>query len=169
MRTLLSPLVGVLALALFAGCGFHLRSWELDSAVSSAYVKAGRNHFAAEPLRRGLQQAGVTLVPLAEDAEIVVELVDQRRTRRSVAVTNQARVAEYETNIAVRYKISNATGKPVLTARWVQATRIFRVDAQNIVGSSEEQALLEREMINDLVQQIIRSLDAATREATVAG
>jgi outer membrane lipopolysaccharide assembly protein LptE/RlpB len=43
------------------------------------------------------------------------------------------------------------------------------VDAQNIVGSSEEQALLEREMINDLVQQIIRSLDAATREAAVAG
>ena len=38
------------------------------------------------------------------------------------------------------------------------------MDRDNIVGSSEEQALLVREMQTDLVQQILRALNAVTAE-----
>jgi outer membrane lipopolysaccharide assembly protein LptE/RlpB len=39
------------------------------------------------------------------------------------------------------------------------------VDRDNLVGSSEEQALLQREMTDDLVQQIIRGVNAVVTAA----
>ena len=49
---------------------------------------------------------------------------------------------------------------PWLTPRSIRASRVYTVDRNNIVGSSEEQALLQREMVEDLVQQIIRGVNA---------
>jgi LPS-assembly lipoprotein len=157
------------ALVLATGCGFHLRSFDLNSAVSSVHVSANGRNFAAEPLRRGLQQAGVELVPVRDEAQIAVALLNQRRDRRSVAVTNQAQTAEYQLDLAVQYSVQKPDGETLIEPRWVETSRIYRVDRINLVGTSEEQALLEREMINDLVQQIVRALDAATQELAVAG
>ena len=48
-------LLPLLAFAcLFAGCGFHLRSYNMNSVVSTAHVTATRSNFATESLRRGL-------------------------------------------------------------------------------------------------------------------
>lgn len=156
-------------LALTAGCGFHLRTYDLNTAVSSVHISSNGSNFAAEPLRRGLAQAGVELATVADEAEIAVTLLNQRRDRRSVTVTEQAQTAEYELDLAVQYSVEKPDGEVLVAPRWVEASRIFRVDRVNLVGTSEEQALLEREMINDLVAQIVRALDAATQELAVAG
>jgi len=161
----LSLLVIVL---LLTGCGFQLRTFDLNTSVSSVHVSTNGSNFAAEPLRRGLQQAGVELVPVRDEAQIAVALLNQRRDRRSVSVTDQAQAAEYELDLAVQYSVQKPDGGILIEPRWVETTRIYRVDRVNLVGTSEEQALLEREMINDLVQQIVRALDAATQELPVA-
>jgi len=159
----------IVAVVLAAGCGFHLRTFDLNTAVSSVHVSSNGSNFAAQPLRTGLQQAGVDLVPVRDEAQISVALLNQRRDRRSVAVTNQAQTAEYELDLAVQYSVQKPDGEVLIEPRWVETSRIYRVDRVNLVGTSEEQALLEREMINDLVQQIVRALDAATQELPVAG
>lgn len=159
----------LLTLLLSTGCGFHLRTFDLNTAVSSVHVSTNSGNFAAQPLRRGLTQAGVELKSLQDEAEISVALLNQRRDRRSVAVTDQARAAEYEITLAVEYAIEKPDGERLLEPRWIESRRIFRVDRVNIVGSSEEQALLEQEMIRDMVQQIVRALNAASQELTVAG
>jgi outer membrane lipopolysaccharide assembly protein LptE/RlpB len=37
------------------------------------------------------------------------------------------------------------------------------VDTNNLVGSNQQQQLMSRELVGDVVQQIVRSLNAATR------
>ncbi len=147
---------------LLAGCGFHLRTWDLGTSLDSARVEASQRHALAAPLRRVLSQSGVSEADEGE-SQIVVKLLDQRRNRRSVSVTGQARAAEYETTLEVRYQVYGADGTELIPPRWVRSERVFRVDRDNIVGNSEEQALLEQEMQNDLIQQILRSLVAVTR------
>ncbi len=147
---------------LLAGCGFHLRTWDLGISLDSARVEASQRHALAAPLRRVLSQSGVSEADEGE-SQIVVKLLDQRRNRRSVSVTGQARAAEYETTLEVRYQVYGADGAELIPPRWVRSERVFRVDQDNIVGNSEEQALLEQEMQNDLIQQILRSLVAVTR------
>ena len=157
--------VGVLMSALATGCGFHLRTWDVGTSVESAYVSADARNPLRAPLERALRQAGVTEAEGADGAEVVVELLDSRHDRRSITVSNQARAAEYETTLAVRYRVTDGQGRELVPDQWLERQRVFRVDRDNIVGSSEEQALLEREMQNDLVQQILRALNAVGAQA----
>jgi LPS-assembly lipoprotein len=157
------------AVLLLAGCGFHLRTYDINTSVSSVYLSSNSANLVAEPLRRGLKQAGVTLAAEADEAEVTVALLNQRRDQRSVSVTPTAREAESELTLAVQYAVTAPGGAELVPPRWIETARIYRIDRLNILGSSEERSLLEQEMINDLVQQIVRALDAATREMPVAG
>lgn len=154
----------LLATLAAAGCGFQLRSWDLASNIESAYLTANaRNAFEA-PLRQALRQAGIAEAPTPGEATVVVTLLEDRRERRSVSVSSQARAAEYEVTVGVRFLVEDAQGRDLIPEQWLERQRVFRIDRDNIVGSSEEQALLEREMENDLVQQILRSLNAAAAD-----
>lgn len=153
---------------ILASCGFQLRSYNFSSAVDS-YALIGKTQLGvAQPLRAGLGQAGLQEVEV-EQAELVVELLDQRRNRRSVSTAGRARAAEYESSYAVLYRLLDAQGQELAPAIWVERERVFRVDSDNIVGSSEEQALLERELMSDVVGQIIRAMNAVSRPASNAG
>ena len=163
MRWLSLPLVCLL----LSGCGFHLRTWDLEGNVESAKITANARNPLAEPLGRALRSSGVDLVD-GGAADVVIELLADRRGRRSVSVTDQARAAEYETSLQVQYAVRDEQGELILQPRWVRASRIYTVDRDNLVGSSEEQALLEREMVNDLVQQVIRGLNSVVQEDTSA-
>ncbi|MCY4564908.1 MAG: LPS assembly lipoprotein LptE, partial [Gammaproteobacteria bacterium] len=98
-------------------------------------------------------------------AERVADRRAERRGRRTVAGTGSARAAEYEVTISVRFAIRS--GARVLREPvWLDASRVFVVDRDNIAGTAGEQALIEAELANDLVGQIMRALNAAA--ATVA-
>jgi LPS-assembly lipoprotein len=154
-------LVALALSALVAGCGFQLRGWDTAGVVASAYlISSPRNTFEA-PLRRALAQAGIAEATSADEAEVVVNLLEERRDRRSVSVSPQVRAAEYEVAVAVRYAVTDRHGRELIPEQWLERQRVYRVDPDNILGSSEEQALLERELEADLVQQIVRSLNAA--------
>ena len=54
---------------LTSGCGFHLRSFELTSTVSSAYVASDKRNFLTEPLRTSLRQVETTSARKQESDE----------------------------------------------------------------------------------------------------
>jgi LPS-assembly lipoprotein len=171
MRTAV-PVMWLLATLLAftaGGCGFHLRTWDLESSVESAWVEASPRHDLAEPMRRALRQAGVEAAGGRSEAALVIDLMDQRQERRSASVSGQARAAEYEVIYAVQYRVTDAGGTDLVPAQWIERQRVYRVDRTNIVGSSEEQALLVREMRDDIVQQILRTLNAVASRTERAG
>ena len=159
--------LSLLAVLLASACGFHLRTWDLEGQVESARVIANARNPLAEPLGRALRSAGVEVID-GGDPDLVIELLGDRRGRRSVSVTDQARAAEYETSLQVQYAVRDGAGSLLQQPRWVAARRVYRVDRDNLVGSSQEQALLEREMVSELVDQILRGLSAAVRSRSDA-
>ena len=159
----------VTVLTLSGACGFHLRTWDLQNAMESAYVESAPRHDLAEPLRRALRQAGVTQAEDAAGADMVIELLAQRQQRRSASVSGTARVTEYEMTYGVRYRVIDGDGTELVPAQWIERREVFSVDRNNIVGSSEEQTLLQREMRDDILQQILRTLTAVAPRAESAG
>lgn len=170
MGGIVSRFLFIVGLAsLVAGCGFHLRTWELDGNIETAKITSNLRNPVAEPLGRALRSTGVEVLG-SGDADVTIELVSDRTSRRAVSVTDQARAAEYQTTLTVVYTVQDAEGQTLAGARSVRASRVYTVDRDNIVGSSEEQALLQREMVEDLVQQIIRGVNAVvTAPAAPAG
>ena len=99
----------------------------------------------------------------AADAAVVIEILDERNERRSASVGGQSRAAEYEMTYAVQYRLLGSDERELAPATWVQRDRVYRIDRGNIVGSSGEQNILRTEMIQDVVGQIIRAVDAVSR------
>ncbi len=154
----------ILAACLAAGCGFQLRTWDWAGTDLRIHVRADAMSAMAGPLRRALAQAGATVSPVAADADIVIRILNERRSRRIASVVAGARAAEYELVAGIQYAIR--TGKEQLVApRWAEASRVFSIDRTSLTGSSEEQALIEGELQTDLVQNVLRSLNAAVAAA----
>jgi LPS-assembly lipoprotein len=154
-------------IALVAGCGFQLRGSDLRSSVTRAYVDAVPRHTYAEPLEMALERAGAEIIEAPAADALVVELFDERHDRRSISVSDSAVAAEYEVIVGVRYGVRDGAGGRLIEPQWLERSRVYRADRDNILGSSEERALLEREMKQELIQQIISVLDAiaGAREA----
>jgi LPS-assembly lipoprotein len=162
---LLAGVLGLMLVAALGGCGFHLRTSNLAASMESFYVVAPGSNPIASPLRTALRQVGVTQADTAANAEIVVRLLNAQRERRSISVTGQARAAEYELTLGVQYQVFDGAGNELVAPRWARSVRVYEVDRINIVGSSAEQALLEGEMRNDLIAQIVRTLNAVSESA----
>ena len=146
---------------LAAGCGFHLRSWDFSDADLSIHVQADRLSRMATPLRDALRQAGVKASASADDADLVVQIVNESRNRRVASLTAGARAAEFELTLGVQFGIragSDSLARPA----WIRASRTFSIDRDNLAGSSEEEALIEEELKSALSQQILRSLNAVS-------
>lgn len=161
-------LAGAAGLCLLAGCGFQLRSWDLAHQDLSIHVRAGAASTLVAPLRRALRQAGAPQAADAAQADLIIDLLDERSNRRIASLTAGARAAEYELENSVRFSIR--AGQQVVAApRWVRAFRVFRIDRTSLTGSSEEQVLIEEELREDLLQQIMRSVAAVATARSDAG
>ena len=153
-------LLGVVVLALgLASCGFQLRGTDLRSSVAKVYLDAAPRLSYTVPMREALTRAGVAVVAERAPDVLILDLFDERRSRRSISVSETAVAAEYEVILALHYAVRSGTGAELQPPLWVERERVYRVDRDNILGSSEERALLEREMQAELIAQVIRSLD----------
>ena len=155
--------ISLLALAA-AGCGFRLRRWDIAGTLGTVRIDADRSVDLDRDLRQALTAAGVRVVEGA--ADIVVALDRQRASQRSVAVTGAARTSEYELALQVDFALADGEGEELAPARLLQSERVVRLDRDNIVGSSEEQALLRAEMRQDLIGRMLRALSALANDAT---
>ena len=151
--------LGILATA---GCGFQLRTWELSTTFETVRLEAARGVDLHRDLVQALRSAGVRVV--SGDADVVVELSDQRNDRRSASVTSDARTAEYELSLQVTIAVQDKEGN-VLTESVLRSERVARLDRNSLVGSSEERALLAEEMRSDLVGRMLRTLEVLSRQA----
>lgn len=150
-----------LVAALATGCGFQLRTWDLAAAFETARIDADGSADLDRELAQALRSAGVRVVQ--EDADVVLRLADQRSARRSVSVTSAGRAAEYELALEVAFGVIDSDGQELAAMRQLRSERTAPLHLDNIVGSSEEQALLAAELRTDLVDQMLRALSAIGR------
>lgn len=151
------------AALLLASCGFHLRTWDLGDAFESVHIDADASVDLDRELAQAFRAADVRLAADAAQADVVLKLTDQRQARRSASVT-AGRAAEYEMSLAIRFALETGAGEVLAPASELTSERVARLDRDNIVGSSEEQALLVTEMRTDLVDRILRMTAVLSRQ-----
>ena len=100
------------AALLTSGCGFHLRSWDFSDTDFSVHVQS-RSHEPAwtAPLRDALRQAGALASASADDADLVVQIVNESRNRRVASLTAGARAAEFELTMGVQFGHPGGVGQ----------------------------------------------------------
>ncbi len=159
-RRLLLGAAGLAALAL-GGCGFRLRGpQQLDFATLHIGVSE-LSDFGAR-LRRMVATSGTTtVVEDAAQADARLQILGIDRGREIISLTGAGNVREYQLTERIRFQLLDKSGKSLIPPTTIAAAREYTFDDSQVLGKEQEEALLYRDMQNDLVQQLMRRLAAA--------
>lgn len=155
----------VVLAATLTGCGFQLRASNLSEMFPTARVEADASVDFAGQLGEALRRAGAAVVE--GEADVVLKLSRQRQTRRTASVTADGGLAEYELAFEVEVAVAGGDGTMLMPARVLHSERVARLARGNLLGSSDEEALLGMEMRTQICRRIVRSLAAAAPATTL--
>lgn len=156
----------VFAALLLSACGFHLREQiALPASLQRIHLDIA-DPFT--PLRAdlaaALKRAGAELVATAADGVAVVRIPVNAIATEPLSVSGAARVQEYLVRYRVEVEIVDAEGKTLLARTPIELTRDYSFDETQALGAAAEDELLRKELQREMVQQILRRIEAAPME-----
>ncbi len=145
-----------------SACGFHLRGdVKLDARLSKILVEGVD---AYDPLVRELTRSmasnGATVVTDIKDATAVLKIMSNTSKRRALSVSSAGKVREYELYQAFEFKVVDTAGRELLEAQRLELTRDYLFDKEDVLGKSNEEEALRRDLRRDLVRLVMLRLEA---------
>lgn len=161
MNTLILRRIALLALLSLSlsACGFTLRGSAPASGNSPVQLVAAEPAGAmASAVRDALQSAGMLAATTASAWQL--QLGTETLVSRPGSVNSRARAAQHDLELSVEIALARGD-TPLFGPVRVASQRSYYEDLSTIAGSSEEVALLQQEMRQELAQQVLRRLRAA--------
>ena len=157
-----TPLLVVAALLLSA-CGFHLRGEaQLPAGLDRVYVESSDPN---GPLKRNvehaLERSGAKIESAAGDGIAEVRLMGVSLAPIVRSVGANARVNEFTMLYHLEMQISDSAGKVVMPKQVIERSRVFTFDQTQAIGTGAEQDEIKKEMERDMVQVVVRHIEAA--------
>jgi LPS-assembly lipoprotein len=152
-----NSLVLLLALTL-AACGFQLRG-ATELSFKTLHIQGSKLSISRE-LQQSFKANGIQVVESAEDAQLLLELVNEINEKRILSLSGGGLVREFELNYSVNFRTrepANALWGPVQT---VQVRRDFSYNDNALLGKLDEEARLNTDMRKDAVREVLRRLTA---------
>jgi LPS-assembly lipoprotein len=151
------------ALAMLAGCGFHLRG-AVQLPFPSLYVQVANSSQVGHEIKRALRASDVRLTDSAKEAAATLIILSEIRERHILSLGGQGRVREYQLRYRLAYQVTSP--QAVITPpTQIALTREISFNDTAALAKEAEEALLYRDMQLDAVQQLLRRLQA-TKVAT---
>ena len=152
-------LILLIATLLITSCGFQLRgNAEVPTAMRELALQmpAGRSALRLE-LSRTLRSNGIEL---AAAAPYSLQILKEKQGRRVASLDERVKADEYELRTEVRFQVTQGD-KFLIAPTAVRTERVYSYDADAITAENEQEALLRREMQQDISRQILRLYIAA--------
>ena len=154
-------------------CGFSLRGNELiNSRFNNLQLSLSQpNSEFSRMLRRSLDVAEVSTEVISTSEEMglasfipVLTIGDEQVSNRPVTVNARARAAQYEMRLSITIALGQA-GEMLIEPETLFIDRTYFEDIENLTGNREEVEIIATEMRRELVNQLIRRLEAADNQA----
>lgn len=152
-------LAALIALAV-AGCGFQLRG-EQKLPFETIFVNTPPNSQLGANLGRQIRSGTDTrTVPLAAEANAVLEILGESRDKEILTLNAQGRAVEYKLIYRLRFRLHDGKGREYIASTELRAQRDISINDSQVLSKESEEALLYRDMQTDLVQQLLRRIAA---------
>jgi LPS-assembly lipoprotein len=148
--------------ALLAGCGFHLRKEaDLPASMKRVHIEiADPSSQLAKDLGKTLPRSGAQVVDANGPDTAVLKISADTFSTDVLSVGGNARANEYAIRYHVEFEVQNAAGTAILPKQTIELSREFTFDATQALGVASETDLLSKELERDMVQTILRRLEA---------
>jgi LPS-assembly lipoprotein len=152
----------VLLCAALSSCGFQLRG-QYTMPFASVFVSTPGGSVVAATLKREITNSPAKLMTAAKDAEVQLNIIEDRRDRQILSLSGAGRVREYELKLRVSYQLVDGKGRVFIPASAIELSRILSYDDSRVIAKQQEEALLYQDMERDVVGQILRRMTAIKR------
>jgi LPS-assembly lipoprotein len=149
-----------------AGCGFHLRSVvELPEGMRVVYAQgfAPGSEFPWY-LERNLRQTDAKLTRKREDAGLVLNAVEERLNRREVSLSETGKANMYELSYVLTYDLQDPAGEVIANPQTITVVRDYFNPQINVIGKSEEEGIIWKEMYQEAVRNLMRNVEVRLRD-----
>lgn len=146
--------------ALAAGCGFQLRRLE-GIPFASLYVDAPTGSAVAQRIRNLLvSNKNTRLAASAGEAEAVLKLAPETRSKAILSLSGAGRVTEYRLGLRLSYSVSGRDGRMLAEAETIELSRDMTYDDALLLAKGAEEQLLYRDMEDSAARRIMRRLQS---------
>ena len=154
--------------ALLAGCGFQLRKEaQLPPSMQRVHLEiADASSRLAKDLTTALPRSGAQVVDTIGPDTAVLKISASTFSTDVLSVGGTARANEYAIRYHVEFEVQDASGTAILPKQTIELTREFTFDATQALGIAAETDLLSKELERDMVQTILRRLQALAHANT---
>ena len=165
MHTLLRAILFCLSLLVVAGCGFQLRG-DVNLPYDTIYFALPANSVLGAKLKLTLKSGKKTqIVDTEKEADAIFRQVSERHEKLILSVNNLGRVREYQLRLTYVFRLVDAKGRDLLPLNEIVMVRDFSYNDATVLSKQQEELILWEEMQQDLVQQVLRRLQAKPQEA----
>lgn len=148
--------------ALASGCGFRLR--RVDSMpFASLYIDAPAGSVVAQRIRTSLARSGhARLAATAAEAEAVLKLGQEARSKTILSLSGAGRVTEYRLGLSLTYSVGDREGRTWAAPETIELNRDMTYDDAQILAKAAEEQLLYRDMEDNAALRILRRLQGVS-------
>jgi LPS-assembly lipoprotein len=161
MRRLTLILVAIALSSALGACGFKLRgAYELPfDTLAIALPETAELHAI---LKRNIEASTNThIVKDPKSAQAILTITADQPLKTILSLDSAGRVREYRLQRTVSFRIHNADNHDLLLPGTIVIGRDISFNDSQVLSKESEEALLWRDIQNDLVQQLLRRLAAA--------
>ncbi len=157
----MSALAGAL---LVSACGFHLRGVR-DLPFSTIYINASRYAEMTAQIRRAIDaQSRTRVVDEPKEAEAVLDITENRVEKIILSLNSAGRVREYQLRQRFSFKVRTPANEEIAPVSTIEVRRELTFNEADVLAKQEEEQLLVAEMQSDIIQQLLRRLQAIKRK-----
>lgn len=153
-------LIAAAALAM-TGCGFRLRG-RFTLPFETLYISYNLNTPLGSQLSRQLKAGSdVRLVNSPSEAQAILYILGERRSRNVVAYNAYGDAREYELKLEVSFRLAAPDGALYLPDTVIPAVREISYNEEDYLTRDTEEALVINEMLSDIVVQMVCRIEKA--------
>lgn len=160
-RQILSASGALLGSTLLAGCGFRLRG-HFDAPFETLYLQMTENTRFSGLLKRMIESgSSIRCVSSPREADAILELLSTTRSRDILTINDAGLAREYELTLTLEFRCTSPEGFEYVDTTRLIANRDITYTESEFLSREKEEEVLYIDMENDLINQIVRRLEAA--------
>ena len=161
-------IIGLVVGFVLTGCGFKLRnSVDLPAGMQSVYIE-GVSPISelVQNLQTQLAYGEGRIIHDPKDAGLIIAILDQKEDRRVISLDNQGKANEFRLIYRLRFALRKGDGKELVSPQEVTITKEYFNDQVDVIGKSDEEATIRREMHKEAVRRVMDRANAALNKGS---
>jgi LPS-assembly lipoprotein len=153
----------LMSTVVLSACGFQLRGSVLGQNLpfKSIYLDVPATSALGSELRRNIRGSGeLRITETPEEAEAILKVLSETRSKTILSLNSQGRVREYGLNYTVVISVQDNKKADLLAPTTISLKRDISYNENQVLAKETEEGMMYRDMQSDAVQQILRRVAA---------